>query len=176
MALAVTVLADGMDGKTGLHGLIKNPIGARTFDPSSFQIALQQSADAWAKAYFDYASQAMALDASPISLISPAPLSALFLAAMRSMTFLDLLPTNLVSFWMAPPVAFSGLANTGAVLTASGGLPILLPVIATMKATGLAGGNAMDMLITAVDAFTRLVIVQLFSHANPTTPIPTPLL
>jgi hypothetical protein len=172
MALSVSVLADGLDGQSGIHGLIRNPIGAREFGQAAIDAAMQQAADAWAKAYFDYASQAMALDSKPVSLVT-APLSALFLSAMTQMTFLDQLPTNLAAFWMSPPVAFAGV-NNGPVINAVAGTAILTPAIATVKITGLAGGNAIDTLINAIDGFTKAVVVQLVNPSG--TPIPTTLL
>lgn len=173
MALIVSTLADGLDGKSGLNGLVTNPIGA-TKD-ISFAQASQMAADAWAKAYCDYTIPVMAGVSVPPALPAPNLLSAQFLIAMQAGTFLDMLSDNLVMYWtlMPAPVPFAGV-NNGAVTLATAGQPALKAVAATMKLTGNAGGNDMPKLINAIDAFTKLVMTTLLTPTG--SPLQVPLL
>ena len=118
----------------------------------------------WARAYAEYAKAAQSPTSAP-----PAPLTIQeqVLAAAMGVTFVSSIVSPqsatqianaLTSFWLLPPVVFGpGL------VTAVGGTALLTAALQSVwlgnQASGLPPGAATRNIATAIDAFTRTVIV-----------------
>jgi hypothetical protein len=144
-----------------------------------------EAGKAWAAAYGGYAASATAGPTLPLAPTLKAAELALAQAlgnafdaaqqagAAGTATVLPALDSAFVAFWLAPPVAFAGPAVTGLVTVAPPA--VLAGAIATVLAAGM-GGAAADQqataLATALDTWTRTVMVVNTTAAGPQPPVP----
>ena len=142
--------------------------------PDSPRVAAQK----FAKAYADYAQTAMALSSRPLFTGLEAKLLEVTLYSAIAnpkvgtpATLAAAWATGVASFWMAPPVVFTG-GQVGAVLQAATVIPIITPGLTACFAN-LA--NTEDLaamtMATILDAATRTVMVALAPPPGTTAPL-----
>lgn len=161
MPLDLNILAKGSAGNAGLENLQQSP-------PTSMPDACAR----FAQAYLEYASQAMALDTSPVFSAQPAALAAAFFKSADNAAFLDDLPSNLAAFWLT--AVFTGPSGAGSVLVPPAGMGALAADLVRYRKDNEAGADRpLGDLVQMLDVFTRTIIVTITTISGP---IPAPLI